>query len=141
MSPRRFPVPWIIRPLRFGAGYEVRDARGQRLVLIEAHENDFAAYNIGVLTLDEARRIATGVARLPGLLQDQWAADDALAERLPARIESFPQEGGAPVEIARLANGALGLHVFEAFVRCVPDGDLMLSAGTHRLALHRRRST
>jgi hypothetical protein len=24
MSPRRFPVPWIIRPLRLGAGYEVR---------------------------------------------------------------------------------------------------------------------
>ena len=60
---------------------------GQRLVLIQAHRNDFAAYNIGVLTIDEARRIANGVARLPQLLEDQWAADDALTERLPAKIE------------------------------------------------------
>jgi hypothetical protein len=74
---------------------------------------------MGLLTLDEARRIARGVARLPGLLQDQWAAEDALGERLPAKIESFPQESGAPVEIARLVNGALGLQVFEAFVRCL----------------------
>ena len=117
----------------------MRDARGQRLVLIQAHRNDFAAYSIGVLTIDEARRIANGVARLPQLLEDQWAANDALAERLPAKIELFRPEGGALLEIARVRDGALGLQVFEAFVRSFPEAELMLSVGTHRLALHRPR--
>ena len=139
MPPRRFPPPWIARPLAGGDGFEVRDAKGQRLVLIPAHLNDFAAYNIGLLTIDEARRVAKGVARLPALLQSQWPADDALAERLPAKIELFRAEGGSPVEISRVLDGALGLQIFEAFVRCFPDADLMLSIGTHRLALHKRR--
>ena len=105
MPRRRFPPPWTARPLTDGGGYEVRDAKGQRLVLIQAHRNDFAAYNIGLLTIDEARRIASAVARLPRLLEDQWAADDALAERLPAKIELFRPGGGPPVEIARVMDG------------------------------------
>ena len=49
-------------------GALTKDARGQRLVLTEAHYDDFAAYHIGVLTVDEARRVAKGIARLPVLL-------------------------------------------------------------------------
>jgi hypothetical protein len=37
--------------------------------------------------------------------------------------------GGSPVEIGRIMDGALGLQVFEAFVHCFPEADLMLSIG------------
>jgi hypothetical protein len=46
----------------------VRDASGQALAYIYSRDNEAEARQAKVLTMDEARRIATNIARLPELL-------------------------------------------------------------------------
>ena len=63
---RRFPPPWIVEPIP--GGFKVRDATGQALAYIYARENETSAQAAKVLTMDEARRIAANIAKLPELL-------------------------------------------------------------------------
>jgi hypothetical protein len=49
-------------------GYVVRDVNGQALAYLHARENEDEARQAKVLTMDEARRIAINMARLPELL-------------------------------------------------------------------------
>jgi hypothetical protein len=49
-------------------GYKVIDANGQSLAYFYARENDHDANTAGVLTMDEARRLASNFAKLPQLL-------------------------------------------------------------------------
>jgi len=65
-SPRRFPPPWRVE--QTPGGLKVLDANGQALVYVYARETSQQANIAGVLTFDEARRIAVNVAKLPGLL-------------------------------------------------------------------------
>ena len=65
-SPRRFPPPWQVEPIP--GGFKVLDANGQALVYVYARETREQADIAKVLTLDEARRIAANVAKLPELL-------------------------------------------------------------------------
>ena len=44
------------------------DASGQSLTYFYARENDNDAGSAGVLTMDEARRLASNFAKLPALL-------------------------------------------------------------------------
>ena len=67
---RRFPAPW--REEKIAGGYVVRDANGQALVHIYARATESEAAQAKVLTMDEARRIAVNIAKLPALLKD-WA--------------------------------------------------------------------
>jgi len=67
MPNRRFPPPW--RADKMPGGYVVRDANGQALVYLYSRDNEAEAMQAKVLTADEARRIATNVAKLPGLLR------------------------------------------------------------------------
>lgn len=64
---RRFPPPWLIQDI--GSSWEVRDASGFVIVWVcydgRKRGGDTAAER---LTRDEARRIATAIARLPCLL-------------------------------------------------------------------------
>lgn len=64
--PRRFPPPWVVD--RAPGGYVVRDANGQQLAWVYARATEAEARQAKVLTMDEARRIAVNIARLPALL-------------------------------------------------------------------------
>jgi hypothetical protein len=66
---RRFPASW--REEKIAGGYVVRDANGQALVHIYARATESEAAQAKVLTMDEARRIAVNIAKLPALLKDR----------------------------------------------------------------------
>lgn len=65
-SARRFPPPW--RAERIPGGYVVRDAGGQALAYVYGRESEAEARQANVHTLEEARRLAANIARLPELL-------------------------------------------------------------------------
>ena len=49
-------------------GYKVKDANGQVLAYVYARETRADADTAKVLTIDEARRVASNIAKLPGAL-------------------------------------------------------------------------
>jgi hypothetical protein len=63
---RRFPSPWTIEPL--DAGYKVVDASGQTLAYVYGIDDLRDTRIANSLTRDEARRIASNIAKLPTLL-------------------------------------------------------------------------
>jgi hypothetical protein len=60
MTPRHFSPPRSVQ--RFSGGFKVIDANGQSFAYIQARDND--ANTAGVLTMDEARRLASNFAEL-----------------------------------------------------------------------------
>jgi hypothetical protein len=63
---RHFPPPWDIEDN--GACFIVRDRNGQALAYVYYEEEAGRRSAAGLLTRDEARRIAGNIAKLPGLL-------------------------------------------------------------------------
>ena len=63
----RFKPPWFAE--RIPGGYVVKDATGQSLAYVYARETRADADTAKVLTMDEARRIASNIAKLPTLLK------------------------------------------------------------------------
>jgi hypothetical protein len=63
---RRPPPPWTVRPIE--AGFKVIDANGQSLVYVCGYADTRDAGVANALTLDEARRIAANIVKLPTLL-------------------------------------------------------------------------
>jgi hypothetical protein len=63
---RRFPPPWTIE--KIPGGLKVLDANQQSLAYVYSRERPDDAHIAGVLTEDEARRIASNIAKLPSLL-------------------------------------------------------------------------
>jgi hypothetical protein len=68
---RRFPPPWTVEqiPSTCGlSGFKVLDANGQALAYVYGRETKADADIAKVLTMDEARRIASNITKLPDLL-------------------------------------------------------------------------
>jgi len=65
-SERRFPAPWTVEDLR--AAFVVKDANCQTLAYVYYEDEPGGRGAAKLLTKDEARRIATNVAKLPNLL-------------------------------------------------------------------------
>src|SRR6187200_1916028 len=65
-SARRFPPPWTVEQIP--GGYKVKDANGQSLAYVYGRETRADADIANVLTMDEARRIASNIAKLPNYL-------------------------------------------------------------------------
>ena len=63
---RRFPPPWTVE--KIAGGFKVCDATGQSLACVYSSENINDAFMREALTLDEAKRIASNIAKLPSLL-------------------------------------------------------------------------
>ena len=64
---RRFPPPWTVE--KIPGGFVVKDANGQQLAHVYADNRKI----VNTLTEDEARRIASNIARLPYLLRRDLA--------------------------------------------------------------------
>jgi len=64
---RHFPPPWTVEQIP-GGGYKVKDGNGQSLAYVYGRETKADADIASVLTMDEARRIASNIAKLPKLL-------------------------------------------------------------------------
>ena len=61
-----FPPPWTVE--KIAGGLKVTDANGESLAYVYSRETKDAANIAGVLTEDEARSIASNIAKLPKLL-------------------------------------------------------------------------
>ena len=64
---RQFPPPWTIEALD-GGGFKIVDSDGQSLAYVYGHADKRDAETAKGLTLDEARRIASNIAKLPSLV-------------------------------------------------------------------------
>ena len=65
MTRGHFPPPWTVEQIP--GGYKVKDASGQSLAYVYGRETKADADIAKVLTMDEARRIAVNIAKLPVL--------------------------------------------------------------------------
>ena len=63
---RRFPPRWTVEGIP--GGCKVNDANGQSLAYVYGRETKADADIANVLTMDEARRIASNIAKLPTFL-------------------------------------------------------------------------
>ena len=65
-SVENFPAPWTVETIT--EGFKVIDANGQALAYVHGRADKRDAETAKSLTLDEARRIASNIAKLPKLL-------------------------------------------------------------------------
>ena len=72
---------------RLPGGFKVIDANGQSLAYFYARENDHDANTAGVLTMDEARRLASNFAKLPDTPMHPRVADDRVGYFVTSRFD------------------------------------------------------
>ena len=64
---RHFPPPW--RAEKFSGGYVVRDATGFAVAYVYGRSTEAEAIEAKQMTMDEARRVASNIAKLPDMLK------------------------------------------------------------------------
>jgi hypothetical protein len=88
LSMRRLPAPWSVEEIP--GGFKVIDANGQFLAYVYGHAEKRNAQIAKALTRDEARRIASNIAKLPALLGhacQEWGVATGLPKCLSRRIQ------------------------------------------------------
>ena len=83
MKQRRFPRPWDIEEIN-KAAFVVRDNNGTTLAYVYFEEEPGRRTAAGLLTRDEARRIAANIAPLPELLPAEQPDANARSAAAPA---------------------------------------------------------
>ena len=73
-STRRFPPPWSVEQIP--GGFKVKGANGQSLAYVYGRESKADADIANVLTMDEARRMASNIVKLPNYLAANPEAHD-----------------------------------------------------------------
>jgi hypothetical protein len=82
-EPRRFSAPWTVEEYR-GISYIVRDANNFAVAYIYFESEPGRRAAAHLMTKDEARKIANGIAQLPDLLGVRQREDgNALVQRRP----------------------------------------------------------
>ena len=82
---RRFPPPWTVEQIPSTcslSGFKVLDANNQSLAYVYGRETKAAADIANVLTMDEARRVASNIAKLPKLLGKGYVRQRTITPRL-----------------------------------------------------------
>jgi endo-1,4-beta-D-glucanase Y len=79
---RRFPPPWTIEEAN-NACFIVKDANGLEVSYVYFEDEPGRRTAAGLLTRDEARRIAANIARLPELLHAEQPDANPLVQRRP----------------------------------------------------------
>ena len=64
---RRLPAPWHAD--KFSGGYVVRDANGFAVAYVYGRSTEAEAIEAKQMTMDEARRVASNIAKLPDMLK------------------------------------------------------------------------
>jgi hypothetical protein len=65
--PRRLPPPWHAD--KFSGGYVVRDANGFAVAYVYGRSTEAEALEAKQMTMDEARHVASNIAKLPDMLK------------------------------------------------------------------------
>jgi hypothetical protein len=63
---RRLPSPWHAE--KFSGGYVVRDANGFAVAYVYGRSTEAEAMEAKQMTMDEARQVASNIAKLPEML-------------------------------------------------------------------------
>lgn len=63
---RRFPAPWTVEAL--DGGFKILTGNKQAITYVYGHADPRDAAIAKALTLDEAKRVASNIAKLPRLL-------------------------------------------------------------------------
>jgi hypothetical protein len=73
MPERRFPAPWTVEEYR-GISYIVRDANNFAVAYVYFESEPGRRAAAQLMTKDEARKVAAGIAKLPELLKaPRWS--------------------------------------------------------------------
>ena len=64
---RRLPAPWHAD--KFSGGYVVRDANGFAVAYVYGRSTEAEAMEAKQMTMDEARGVASNIAKLPDMLK------------------------------------------------------------------------
>jgi hypothetical protein len=64
---RHLTPPW--RAEKFSGGYVVRDANGFAVAYVYGRSSEAEALEVRQMTMDEARRVASNIAKLPDMLK------------------------------------------------------------------------
>ena len=96
---RRLPPPW--RADKFSGGYVVRDANGFAVAYVYGRSTEAEAMEAKQMTMDEARRVASNIAKLAdmlkrGIAQLTWRHMRSASQRLDSEQFRFAQGPAVP---------------------------------------------